>query len=301
MRELQRARADNVRFGDPVIHRCRERLDERASEPNGGGWAVLLGVGHRIATGSTTREAPAPITVDHRTFLAPPGLTFPPDSRVTAVFPSDFATTVHLDPPEDAAIVAYFRERLPGWGYAMTNDNGTVLTAAGRGWAITVNAAMVIFGYSQEAAAALAPTDQDPSMWLTRADLGLRHAPLFMRYPAGTTATDVTDPESGGELSAGGSLARRVPRVLSGAPDGYAPERHRRRHRRRSNDPSLHRGGRIDQHDHRDGDRVPDRSPALVRALGNAVPVVIGGTTTAPDQGSGAVGGRGATGGGWGI
>lgn len=148
-------------------------------------------------TGSTTREAPAPITVDHRTFLAPPGLTFPPDSRVTAVFPSDFATTVHLDAPEDAAIVAYLRERLPGWGDAMTNDNGTVLTAAGRGWAITVNGAMVIFGYSEEAAAALAPTDQDPSMWLTRADLGLRHAPLFMRYPAGTTATDVTDPESG--------------------------------------------------------------------------------------------------------
>lgn len=148
-------------------------------------------------TGSTTREAPAPITVDQRTFLAPPRLTFPPDSRVNAVFPSDFATTVHLDPPEDAAIVAYFRERLPGWGYAMTNDNGTVLTAAGRGWAITVNGAMVIFGYSDEAAAALAPVDQETSMWLTRADLGLRHAPLFMRYPAGTTATGVTDPESG--------------------------------------------------------------------------------------------------------
>lgn len=192
-----RSRRQPSRRHRASIRRCRERLDERASEPNGGGWAVLLGVGHRIATGSTTREAPAPITVDHRTFLAPPGLTFPPDSRVTAVFPSDFATTVHLDPPEDAAIVAYFRERLPGWGYAMTNDNGTVLTAAGRGWAITVNAAMVIFGYSQEAAAALAPTDQDPSMWLTRADLGLRHAPLVMRYPAGTTATEMTDPESG--------------------------------------------------------------------------------------------------------
>ena len=239
--------------------------------------------------------------MDHRTFLAPPGLTFPPDSRVTAVFPSDFATTVHLDPPEDAAIVAYLRERLPGWGDAMTNDNGTVLTAAGRGWAITVNAAMVIFGYSEEAAAALAPTDQDPSMWLTRADLGLRHAPLFMRYPAGTTATDVTDPESGASYRLAGHSPEEFLAFYRAHLTDIAPERHRRRHGRRSNDPSLHRGGRIHQHDHRDGDRVADRSPARVRDLGNAVPVVIGGTTTAPDLGSGAVGGRGATGGGWGI
>lgn len=186
-----------------------------ASTPAGAPATVLPGV---IAADS--------LTVDGRTFFVPPGVTFPPGSKIDVAVTGDGGGSVTIAAPGGPAVASFFRASLPAAGYQINADLGSLIAFSGRGWGGSVATPSDSTGTSlftframpddtvgdtptSTARAGSAPASNtsatkpssatataDDSV-LTPRDLNLTNVPFFIRYPAGTTVTVESDSTAG--------------------------------------------------------------------------------------------------------
>ena len=150
---------------------------------------------------STTSAGTDLVEVDGRQLEVPAGFTFPAGAAVSTSFPG----TVILSAPAPAEVIAFYRSALPKAGYAIETDVSDTLTWAGRGFGGTVAAetsdTVVTFGaVAADSPSASAGQSEEPGM-LTPADLGVRHVPFFLRFPAGSTIENLQDPPTGASFT----------------------------------------------------------------------------------------------------
>lgn len=152
-----------------------------------------------VLTPTPSLEPPITIQVDGRTILAPPGFSFPEDSKVQTTFPG----TVILSAPRGSAVSSYFRAALPKAGYVIGSDTGGTLTFAGRGWVgmVVANDSGGTINFSQaRPKATAADTKAEPGP-MTGLDLGVNNVPFNFRFPPGTKLTELNDPASGASFT----------------------------------------------------------------------------------------------------
>jgi len=134
----------------------------------------------------------------------PNGFPFPDDAKVSLVMAG---ATVHLTAPGVAELSSFYRRELPAAGFTVdfdTGGNSPDLTFSNDTWQgiVSMNStagAVINWGVRQAtddstSEGPAGQTEQDPLTWK---DLGLTNADFFMRFPAGTKLSNVTDAAGG--------------------------------------------------------------------------------------------------------
>lgn len=136
---------------------------------------------------------------DGQTVKGPPGFSFPQGAKSDTITFDDTSGTIILTAPSAEDVVAYYRTALPKAGYTIEIDMDDLLLYRGKGWVGNIAGEMITYGLddgSTPSATEPASNPDQESNPQTFRDVGLTHAPFFMRYPAKARVSDVKDTES---------------------------------------------------------------------------------------------------------
>ncbi len=121
----------------------------------------------------------------------PAGFEFPPDVVVTTSSTTESGGVVQLAAPLNDTLLAFYRSRLPIGGFGIVGDTPQSIAWAGRGYTGAIQSGGIISFTRGNATQRPAKEDQTPL------DFGLVNVPQGLRYPAGTSATQIADRDAG--------------------------------------------------------------------------------------------------------